>query len=74
MLGPFGAGEVAHQQRDAVVFRADARRERRRLFGERPSRFMPVSTCSAAPPRQPLAATEGVPFGELDQAADHRPR
>src|ERR1700716_2107247 len=35
--------------------------------GLRPSRFMPVSTCSAAPAG---GGHEGIPFGELGRAVD----
>ena len=74
MLRLFGADEVAHQQRDAVVFGTDAVRQRRGVIAEMPSRFMPVSTCSAAPPRHCIGVAEDVPFRQFDHAADHRPR
>ena len=42
--------------------------------GERPSRFMPVSTCSAAPPRQPVPATNASHSASSVVAVDDRPK
>ena len=74
MIRLLGAGEVAHQQRDAVIFRADARRERRRFFGgnaEPVHAGVDMQRRAAVPL---VGRAERVPLGELDQAADHRPR
>ena len=74
MLGPVGAGEVAHQQRDAVAFRADVGRDRRRLLdGEAEPVHAGVDVQRRAAGKA-AGRDEVVPFGELDQAVDHRPR
>ena len=74
MLGPVGAGEVAHQQRDAVTFRPDVGRDRRRLFdGEAEPVHAGVDVQRRAA-GETAGRDEVVPLGELDQAVDHRPR
>ena len=73
MLGLLGAGEVAHQQRDAVVFRADARRERGGLVhrnAEPVHAGVDMQRGAAAPG---MGRAESVPFRQFDHAADHRP-
>ena len=42
--------------------------------GLRPSRFMPVSRCRAAPSAQPVAATNASHSESSARAADHRPQ
>ena len=57
-----------------MVFGADARRQRRRFIGgdaEPVHAGVDMQRSAAAPV---IGGAEGVPFGELDQAADHRPR
>ena len=74
VLRHFGAGEMAHQQHDAVVLGADARGKGGR-FVRRDAE--PVHAGVDMQRRAPLPAARGsesVPFGELDQAADYRPR
>ena len=75
MIGNFGAGEVAHQQCDAVVLGLRARRERGRFFRRR----CRAGSCrcpraAPRPPRQALAGDEGVPLGKLGGAVDDRLR
>ena len=65
MVRRVGAGEMAHQQREAVVFGLDARRDRRRLVereAEPVHAGIDVQRRAAAPA---LAATKRVPLGEL---------
>jgi hypothetical protein len=68
------AGEMAHQKRDAVVLRADARRQRRRFVGgdaEPVHAGVDVQRRAAVP----LAGGDkSVPFGQFEQVPDHRPR
>ena len=74
VLRLFGGDEMRHQQRDAVVLGANARGERRRLVrgnAEPVHAGVDMQRRAAVPA---LRRAEGVPFGQFDQAADHRPR
>ena len=71
MIRHFGAGEVAHQQRDAVVFRCRRGASAAASSADMPSRFMPVSNASPRRRASP-GGDEGVPLGELDGAVDDR--
>ncbi len=73
MLGVLGAGEMAHQQRDAVIFGADARRQSSCVIGRNAEPVhagVDVQRRAAAPL---CRGDEGIPFGQFDHAADHRP-
>ena len=74
MLGRFGAGEVAHQQSDAVIFRADARRQGCRVIhgNAEPVHAGVDMQRRAAMPL--VGRAECVPFRQFDHAADHGPR
>ena len=65
---------MAHQQHDAVVLGADARRQRSGVV-ERDAEPVHAGVHMQRGAAAPLAGRhEGVPFRQLDHAADHRPR
>ena len=72
MVRFLGAGEVAHQQSDAVVLGADARRQGCRVVrrNAEPVHAGVDLQCRAAAPLR--TGDKGVPFGQFDHAADHR--
>ena len=72
MVRLLGADEMAHQQGDAVIFRANARRQGRRFIGgntEPVHAGVDVQRRSATPL---VGGAEGIPFRELHKAANHR--
>ena len=74
MFGLLGAGEVAHQQRDAVIFRANTRRQRCSFIG---GDAEPVHAGVDVQRRAAMPLVRGakrIPFGKFNQAADHRAR
>ena len=74
MVGRVGAGEMAHQQREAVVFGLDARRDGGRLVdreAEPVHAGIDVQRGAAAPV---AGGDERVPLGEFGRAVDHRPQ
>ena len=74
MIGKLGAGEMAQEQRDAVIFGLGARRKRRR-FVRRDAEPMHAGVDLQRRAALPsMGADEGVPFGKLGCRVDHRPR
>ena len=74
MVRLVGADEVAHQQRDAVFLRANARGQGRRLVDRDAQSVhsgVDMQRGAAAPF---IGCTESIPFGEFDQTSDHRTR
>ena len=73
VTGSFGAGEVAHQQRDAVVFGLHARGKGRSLVGRHAK---PVHAGIDVERRATAPVTLGderIPLRKLRRAVDHRP-
>ena len=73
MIGRVGAGEVAHDQRDAVILGLRARRQSRgfvRRNAEPAHAGVDMQRRAAAPG---MGADEGVPFGKLGGRIDDRP-
>ena len=74
MIGDLGAGEMTHQQREAMIFRLHARSDGSRLVhrdAEPVHAGVDVERRAAAPV---LDGDEGIPFGQLGRAVDHRPQ
>ena len=75
MIERFGAGEVAHQELEAVAFAGlHARRDGDRFLG-RQSEPVHAGIDMQRRAAAPVAGRdEGVPLGELGRAVDHRPQ
>ncbi len=73
MIESFGAGEVAHDQRDAMIAGIDPGNEALRLR-EREAEPVHAGVDMNAGASGPAgAAAEHIPFGKLVEIADHRP-
>ena len=72
VAGRLGAGQMAHQQRKAVIFQLDARGHRHRFIRAQPEPVhagIHMQRRAAAPIG---GGHEGVPLGELGRAVDDR--
>ena len=68
MLRRLRAGEVAHQQSDAVIFRADARRQRGGLVGGNAEPVHAGVDMQRGAAGKAGRRNEVIPLGELDDA------
>ena len=73
MIEGFGAGEVAHHQRDAVIAGIDPGYDAGRLDEGQAEPVHAGVDVDRRTPGPPRAAAEHVPFGQLVEVADHRP-
>src|SRR5262252_4532153 len=74
VIGRLGAGEMAHHQRETVIFGLQAGRDGGRLLerdAEPVHAGVDVEGCAATPV---LGGDEGVPFGKFGGAVDDRPQ
>ena len=74
MVGRVGAGEMAHQQREAMVFGLEAGRDGDRLVEREPEPVhagIDVERGAAAPV---VDGDERIPLGKLGRAVDDRPQ
>ncbi len=70
----FGAGEMAHQELEAVPFRLDARRDGDRLLRRQAEPVHAGVDVQGGATAPIVRCDEGVPLGKLGRAVDHRPQ
>ena len=74
MVGDLGAGQMAQQQRDAVIFGLRARRQRGGFFRRNAEPVHAGVHLQRGAALPVMGGDEGVPLGKLGHAVDDRPR